>query len=404
MRVAVRAAAGAGVVLAVLAGTSGWRQEAAAQGNRVDMGAVMAPYFEVDPLWPRPLPNHWLIGSTIGVSVDSRDHVWIIHRPGSLVDNELALATGRGTCCAAAPPVLEFDQAGNLVGHWGGPGQGYEWPAQNHGITADEKGFIWLGGSGQEDSQILKFTRDGTFVMQVGRQGVRRSGETHDGFTWAANSHDQENFGRVAKVTHDARDNEVYVADGYLNHRVAVLDADTGKMKRYWGAYGAKPDDANLGEYDPAAPPAKQFRNPVHCVYVSNDRLVYVCDRVNNRVQVFRTDGTFVKEAVFGRETKGSGALWDLAFSRDPQQAFIYLADGTSEKIRVVRRETLEELTSFGDGGRQPGQFFGIHNLATDSQGNLYTTETYEGKRVQRFLFKGLRAVTRKDQGTVWPR
>ena len=390
------------VVVAVIAAVAGViysLRDAAAPGT-----AVPAPYFEVDPLWPKPLPNHWLIGSTIGVSVDTRDHIWIIHRPGSLVDNELALETGKGVCCAAAPPVLSFDQEGNLVSHWGGPGKGYEWPAQNHGITADEKGNIWLGGSGQEDSHILKFTREGKFLLQVGRQGVRRSGETHDGWTWAANSSDPDAFGRVAKVFYDARENEAYVADGYLNHRIAVVDADTGKMKRFWGAYGSTPDDASLGDYDPKAAAAKQFRNPVHCVYVSVDRLVYVCDRVNDRLQVFRTDGTFVKEAALEKGTRGSGSVWDVAFSRDPQQTYIYVADGTNERIHILRRDTLEELTSIGDGGRQPGQFFGIHNIATDSRGNIYTTETYEGKRVQRFIYKGLRTVTRKDQGTVWPK
>jgi DNA-binding beta-propeller fold protein YncE len=386
------------VVLVAAAGLYGWRPGVAAQDT-----AVQAPYFEVDPLWPRPLPNHWLIGSTIGVSVDTRDHVWIIHRPGSLADNELGLDRKRGVCCAAAPPVLEFDAAGNLVGHWGGPGAGYEWPSSNHGITADEKGNIWIGANGQEDAQILKFSRDGAFIRQFGRSGVRRSGETHDGVTWAANSNDSESFGRVAKIFFEPRDNEVYLADGYLNRRVAVLDADSGKMKRFWGAYGSKPEDIALGDYDPQAPAAKHFRSPVHCVYVSVDRLVYVCDRVNNRLQVFQTDGTFVKEAFLSKETRGSGSVWDLAFSRDPQQTFMYVADGTNEKIYILRRDTLEVLTTIGDGGRQPGQFFGIHNIATDSQGNIYTTETYEGKRLQKFVYRGLRAVTRKEQGTPWP-
>ncbi len=392
MRILTRA----GLALVALAAGYGWLAHAAAQ-------SVQAPYFEVDPLWPKPLPNHWVIGSTIGVSVDSRDHVWIIHRPGSLVDNELALTTGKGRCCAAAPPVLEFDQAGTLVGQWGGPGQGYDWPAQNHGITADEQGNIWLGGSGQEDSHILKFSRAGKFLMQVGKPHVRRSGENHEGFTWAANSGDPDAFGRVAKVFYDAPANEAYVADGYLNHRVAVIDADTGRMKRFWGAYGSHPDDAALGDYDPKAPAAKSFRNPVHCVMVSADRLVYVCDRVNDRIQVFRTDGTFVTEKALAAGTRGSGSVWDLAFSRDPRQDFLYVADGTNEQIHILRRQTLEELTTIGDGGRQPGQFFGIHNIATDSQGNIYTTETYEGKRLQKFIYRGLRAVTRREQGTVWP-
>jgi hypothetical protein len=189
-----------------------------------------------------------------------------------------------------------------------------------------------------------------------------------------------------------------------LNKRVAVLDADTGKMKRYWGAYGKKPDDMPLGNYDPAAPPAPQFRNPVHCAQLATDGLLYVCDRVNDRIQVFRSDGMFVKEAFIARETLGSGSVWDIAFSTDPQQQFLYLADGVNEKVYILRRETLDVLTSFGDGGRQPSQFFGVHSIAVDSKGNLYTTETYEGKRVQKFVNRGLAPVTRTDQGAVWPR
>jgi DNA-binding beta-propeller fold protein YncE len=174
-------------------------------------------------------------------------------------------------------------------------------------------------------------------------------------------------------------------------------------MKRYWGAYGNKPDDADLGKYDPSAAPPKQFRNPVHCVERSHDGMVYVCDRQANRIQVFKPDGTYVKEAHFAKQTLGSGSTWDLAFSKDPQQRFIFLADGTNEKIRVIVRETMMELTNFGDGGRQPGQFFGVHSIATDSKGNIYTTETYEGKRLQKFVYKGMGEVAR-SQGTVWPK
>jgi DNA-binding beta-propeller fold protein YncE len=218
------------------------------------------------------------------------------------------------------------------------------------------------------------------------------------------NSADPESFGRVAKIFVDPKANEAYIADGYLNKRVAVIDADTGKFKRFWGAYGNKPDDGNLGRYDPSAPPAQQFRNPVHCADLSNDGLLYVCDRVNNRIQVFKPDGTFVKEAFYAKATLGAGAVWDVAFSRDPQQRFLYLADGMNEKVYILDRTSLEILTSFGDGGRQPGQFFGVHSIATDSKGNIYTTETYEGKRLQRFVFKGIGPVTRRDQGVVWPR
>ena len=357
------------------------------QGKNV----VMAPRFEVDPHWPKPLPNHWYIGMTIGVACDAQDHVWIVHRPDTVSPNEAAADQKTGSCCSKAPPVLEFDQAGNLIGHWGGPGQGYEWPESNHGITIDYKGNVWIGGNGANDAQVLKFTQDGKFIAQFG----------HAGKTGGSNN--TENFGRVAKIFVDPKANEAYISDGYLNKRVAVIDADTGKFKRYWGAYGNKPDDTNLGRYNPDAPPAKQFRNPVHCAELSVDGFLYVCDRTNDRIQVFHPDGVFVKEQFIARRSLADGSVWDIAFSKDPRQKYIYLADGRNEKVYIILRDTLEVLTSFGDGGRQPGQFYGVHSIATDSKGNIYTAETYEGRRLQKFIYKGMGPVTKQDQGTVWP-
>jgi len=378
------------------------QQAAAAQG-----AMVRAPMFEVDPLWPKPLPNHWLLGSTIGVFADERDHVWIIHRSSATLNNNergAEITPPTGECCAGAPPVLEFDEAGNLVSSWGGPGQGYEWPSSNHGITVDHKGNVWIGGNGAGDSHILKFTKTGKFLAQYGRANVHRGPTNAEGLsTYGGDSNDPQNFGRVAKIFVDPRANEAYIADGYLNKRVAVLDADTGKLKRHWGAYGNKPDDRNLGPYDPDAPPAQQFRNPVHCADLASDGLLYVCDRMNDRIQVFQKDGKFVKEGFIARRSLGEGSVWDIAFSRDAQQTYIFLADGRNMKVHILRRDTLEELTSFGDGGRQPGQFFGVHSIAVDSKGNLYTTETYEGKRVQKFVYKGVGSV-RRNQGVIWPR
>ncbi len=372
----------------------------------------MAPIFEVDPFWPKPLPNHWVTGSTIGLSIDAQDNVWTLHRRESVPDDlraaDLTVAqavddealpgakgavNGKdpiGACCKVAPEVLVYDQSGALVKSWGGKGAGYEWPERNHGLTVDHKGNIWIGGNGETDTHVLKFAADGKFLLQAGKQGV------HNG------SNDLANFWKPSKIYPDPAANEVYVSDGYGNRRVVVLDADTGKYKRHWGAYGARPDDAPLPPYNPSSPPAKQF-STVHCVVVSNDGLVYVCDRVNDRIQVFTKNGKFVKEAMIDPKTYRSGSVWDIAFSRDPQQAYLYVANGVDEKINVVSRETLEVLTSFGDGGRQPGQFFGVHNLATDSKGNLYATETYTGARIQRFLFKGVGPVTKRDQGVVWP-
>jgi DNA-binding beta-propeller fold protein YncE len=377
---------------------------------------VQAPAFEVDPYWPKPLPNHWVTGSTIGVSVDAQDNVWTIHRPNTVdanfkaADIRVGDARGRddeaqpgaapgpqtsapapiGECCKVAPPVLVYDQAGNLVKSWGGPGQGYDWPDSNHGITVDHQGNVWLAGNGAKDTQILKFDGTGKFVFQIGKHGV------HNG------SNDVENFWQPTKIWEDISANEVYIGDGYGNRRVIVLDVETGKYKRHWGAYGSKPSDDKVPAYNPKGAPSKQF-NTVHCAIVSSDRFVYVCDRVNDRIQVFRTDGTFVKETIIDPNTYRSGSVWDMTFSRDPQQTYIYLANGVNETIHVVLRSTLEVLTTFGDGGRQPGQFYGVHNLATDSKGNLYATETYNGARIQRFLYKGVKPVVKKEQGVLWP-
>jgi len=378
----------------------------------VEAAGVQAPTFEVDPFWPKPLPNHWLIGMTIGVSVDAQEHVWIVHRQGSLEPGELHASSNPpiAQCCAAAPPVLEFDQAGNLLRHWGGPGQGYDWPNSNHGITIDYKGNVWIGGNGRGpqggggdnegqvgggrfyDNMVLKFTQDGKFLMQIGKPNQSKG------------SNDVENLRLPAKTFIDKDANEVYVADGYGNHRVIVYDADTGKYKRHWGAYDHKPEDTDLGKYDPDAPPAQQFRNPVHCAEIANDGLLYVCDRVNDRIQVFHKDGTFVKEGFIEKRTLGSGSAWDVAFSKDPKQTYIYLADGENDRIHILLRDTLEVLTTFGEGGRQPGEFYGPHSIATDSKGNIYVTETYRGQRVQKFIYKGMAPVTKKDQGVLWPK
>src|SRR5712692_7422503 len=383
----------------------------------VEAASVQAPTFEVDPMWPKPLPNHWLLGMTIGVSVDAQDHIWIIHRGGSLerMENYAAANPPASECCSAAPPVLEFDEQGNLLAHWGGPGEGYDWPLSNHGITVDYKGNVWIGGNGRggpapggpalptaevqvggnagfHDNMILKFTQDGKFLMQIGKPSQSKG------------SNDVDNLKGPAKMFIDKATNDLYVADGYGNRRVIVYDADTGKYRRHWGAYGHKPDDTTIGPYNPDAPIAQQFRNPVHCAELSNDLLLYICDRVNDRIQVFKPDGTFVKEMIIAKRTLGDGSVWDIAFSKDPQQKYIYLADGANEKVYVMLRDSLEILTSFGDGGRQPGQFYAVHSIATDSKGNIYTTETYRGQRVQKFVYKGLAPVTKMDQGVVWPK
>ena len=363
---------------------------------------VMAPKFEVDPFWPKPLPNHWRIGMTIGVSVDAQDHVWVIHRPLTIENRELHLDLKQAQCCAKAPPVLEFDKDGNLMNSWGGRDKYPVWPQSEHGVNVDYKGNVWLGGNGgigsdpeykdvYVDNQILKFTPEGKFLLQIGKPRESKG------------SNDTDNVKGVAQTLVDPKTNELYVADGYGNRRVIVYDAETGKYKRHWGAYGHKPDDKVLPPYKPEAPPDQQFRNPVHCVALSNDNLLYVCDRVNDRIQVFKTDGTFLKEYFYEKQTLAAGSVWEIAFSRDPAQKYIYMTDGENSHVNILLRDTMEVLTRFGDGGRVPGEFYGVHSIATDSKGNLYTTETYQGQRVQKFVYKGLMPVEKKDQGVAWP-
>ena len=358
---------------------------------------VMAPAFLVDPLWPKPLPNHWITGNTIGVDVDDRDHIFTVHRNTENMfggRTEIGLALGVAECCTPAPPILEYDIEGNLINAWGGPVEGapYQWPESNHGIEVAANGDVWIGGNGGPDSHVLVFTRDGEYIRTVGVPG-----EEFDSNSTTA-------FGRVAEIAIDEDAGEAYFADGYVNKRVAVVDVATGAFKRYWGAYGSTNIDDDADDtYTPGQPGPDVFRGPVHCAEPSNDGLIYVCDRGADRVQIFRPDGTFVSEHIYNPATLAQGSTWDIAFSPDEDQEFIYLADGQNFKISIIDRASMEVLYTFGDGGRQPGLFYAPHSIATDSEGNIYTTETYEGKRVQKFLYQGMRPVTVRDRAPTWP-
>ena len=330
----------------------------------------VAPQFQVDPWWPKPLPNNWIIGQASGVAVDRHDHVWVIHRPRSLTEDErgAVLSPPRSLCCVPAPPVLELDADGKLLRSWGGPGAGYEWPLNEHGIFVDHQDNVWIGGNDQKDHQVLKFTREGKFLLQIGKAEV------------TGGDNDHAHLGRPANMNVDPATNELFVADGYKNHRVIVFDAQTGAYKRHWGANGRPPGEAGV----------KPFGNPVHCVRLAKDGLLYVCDRMNNRIQVFRKDGTFVKEFVVAPDTRGAGSTWDADLSVDAVQSFLYTADGENNKVWTLLRDTGSILDSFGRNGRQAGSFHWIHNLAVDSKGNVYTAEVDSGKRVQKFVFKGV--------------
>ena len=331
--------------------------------------------FAFDPYWPKPLPDNWTLGNVVGVAVDSRDHIWIVHRPGSLNQQESGADADPplAECCRAAPPVIEFNQEGDVVQAWGGPSHDYEWPQSEHGIFIDHLDNVWLAGSGGNDSQILKFTRHGRFLLQIGAQG-RGQG-----------SNDLANFGQPAEIDVDPETNEVYIADGYGNRRVAVFDADSGEYRRHWGAYGNVPTD-DAYTYDPDAPLSQQFGRPVHCATLSADGLLYVCDRVNDRIQVFQRDGTFLDEVLIAPRTLDFGSAFDVDFSPDPEQRYLYNIDGMNQKVWIISRDDLSIVDSFGFGGHRAGGFTAAHSIAVDSGGNIYVGETLEGKRVQRFV------------------
>src|SRR3954471_6534558 len=343
-------------------------------------GVAQGPAFRVDPAWPKPLPEEdgvqLVVGQVAGIAVDERNgHVWIIHRPSTLLADEWNAKEQRPLthrCCRSLPPVAEFDAAGNYVRGW--TGGGGEWPKSEHGIYIDPEGNVWLAGNDNEDNQILKFTPEGKFLMQIGRAGKSEG----------SNSHTQ--LGRPAHMMMDPRAQELYVADGYGNKRVVVFDAKTGAYKRHWGAYGAQPSDEKQAAYDPNQAPSKQFGNPVHCVRLSHDGRVYVCDRVNNRIQVFEPSGKFLQEFRVEPRTLANGSVWDMVLSHDAAQKFMYVADGANGRIYVLSRADGAQLSSFGRTGRMAGEFKWVHNMAIDRQGNLYTSEVGFGRRVQKFV------------------
>ena len=337
--------------------------------------AADIPKFEVDAAWPKPLPHNWVLGQVGGITTDKDGHIWVLQRPRTLTDDEkgAALTPPRSKCCVPAPPVLEFDADGNLLRSWGGPGSGYTWVGNENGIEVDDSGFVWITGNAPTDGVVLKFTTDGKYVGQIGTVGPIKG------------SNDTTALGRPAETFIDEAAREIYIADGYANRRVIVFNADTLAFKRYWGAYGHKPNDDKQQPYDPKAAVAQQFGNPVHCVKVSRDGLVYVCDRVNDRIQVFKTDGTFVKEWFYEKNTLGNGAVWDVAIWPDPKQTWLLSADGENNEIRILKRDDGSVVGSFGRNGRQAGQFHWIHAMAVDPKGNVYTAEVDTGKRVQKF-------------------
>jgi len=388
---------GAGFVGVVLVlGAARTEHTAIAQGQK-----PVLPVFQVDATFPT-MPDHTVLGGVGGVAADSHGNVWVFHRPHTLEEGN-AFENGY----KPAPPVLEFDETGKYIQGWGGPSATgeYQWTNRGglhsayaecgscseerrtngdgrpgtgeHGIYVDDKDNVWLTGNGDGDGQILKFTKNGKFLLQIGHAGTK------------ANSNDTKNVSRATTVVVFPKTNEAFVSDGYGNRRVVVFDADTGAYKRHWGAYGNKPDDKAPNGRLLNGAGSQQFNTP-HGITISKDGLVYVADRANNRVQAFRPDGTFVKEGYNKRESRGTGSAFGVALSGDPQQRFLYVADGSNERIAILDRNTLELIGSIGGPGRKAGEFFHLHSLATDPKGNIITGES-QGYRVQKFVYKGTR-------------
>jgi hypothetical protein len=332
------------------------------------------PNYKVDPFWPKPLPANWMLGQVAGIAVGRDDTVWVLHRPASLLDDEKGAQKNppETTCCIAAPPVLQFDAAGNLLRSWGGKGAGYDWFESEHGIHVDGEGNVWVGGNSPKDHHLVQFTQDGRFVRQLGKPGA------------SGGSNSTTQLGRPAHMVTDS--GELYVADGYGNRRIAVFDAKTLAYKRHWGAYGEQPHDNKLPPYDPRAALMRSFANPVHCVRVSHDGLVYVCDRQNDRVQVFEKSGRFIKEFRIQPETLQNGSVWDLVLSEDREQKYMIVANGANGQLLVVDRQNGQVLNTFSRPGRMAGELRWVHNLAIDSKGSVYTAEVGFGRRAQKFV------------------
>jgi hypothetical protein len=427
-----------------------------------------APSFVVDASWPKPLPNDWRIGQVGGIAVDSHDNIWVYHRPRTLDASSAGALPRAGTnaqgvpisalghprpyadrstgCCVPAPSVLKFDRAGNLLDAWGGPADpgfletncrsadGCVWPAREHGIFVDHNDFVYVSGNGQnngavqqqglptfpwapsfgDDSHVLKFTADGAFVYQIGTAGM--DGPNSEKIDGGPNGTPQPYL--IADMSVDPGTNRLYIADGYGNRRILIVDAATGQYVGHFGAYGQNPvvDDPSSGVADTDVGPWTAdylagnmkplfFRSPMHCATVSRDGLLYACDRGNNRVQIFNLSAAdlgkpcanpnaepgvcgFVSDVHVAPQT-ASGTAGTAALSTDPGQTCVYVGDLANGTLYILSRENLTELDRIGRSGRQAGEFHWLHALAVDSQGNIYSGEVDTGQRVQKFLRYG---------------
>lgn len=363
-------------VISVLSSCS--KTESQDQTTASNFDPLKATNYKVDIGWPQKLPNGWILGETPGLAIDKNDHIWVFQRPGSLSPRELGASDSIPTkeCCAPAPSVIEFDSAGQVVNSWNifeeevsdEPDQ--LWSGAEHGIYVDDNDFVWV--TDPKNHLVIKLTKEGKKLLEIGIKGETKG------------SNDTTTLGGPADIAVDIEADEVYVADGYVNRRIIVFDASSGAYKRHWGAYGEKPHDDELPPRQAGDDPIKSFRTAVHAVTISNEGNVYVADRTNNRIQIFKKDGSFAKET-FVKNDGSNGTIWDIEFSRDPEQTYMYVADGANMKVWILDHASLEIVSSFGYGGRNSGQFGWVHSLAVDKNGNIYTSEVNPGKRVQKF-------------------
>ena len=361
--------------------------------------AQAVPHYKVDPSWPKPLPNNWMLANAPALFVDKNDHIWISNRPRQLAMDDAAAAQTPpiGECCIPAPTLVEFDVQGNVLKSWGGPGYVPDWPILEHGLFIDGEGNFWIGGNYQGgntaalltapipkpkdpslgDRQVLKFSPDGKLLLEIGHPSSA-----------PMNNQDTSILGAPSEVFVDDAAHEVYIADGYLNRRVVVYDSNSGAFKRGWGAYGMPLSQIENGKapaHDTSAPD-KQFRGSMASIDISVDGLVYVGDRGADRVQIFTKEGKFVKEYLIHPATVGTGSVWSTMFSRDPKQKYLYVADGDNGVIRILNRADGTELGTIGHKGRQAGEFDSCERMALDSHGNLYVTEVNHNTRIQKFV------------------
>jgi hypothetical protein len=383
------------------------------------------PKYRFDPDWPRPLPNKWKLGGVTGLAVDKDDNVWVLNRPGDLRDLELHAELNPPTadCCVRPPSMIHLDKQGNVIGSFDA--------SIGHGMDVDNQGFVYVGqdtvrkydpktgkqvgmaprapeqepGSGGGTAGNAPGTAParvpgrggpgpiGTFPAQpaAGRGAADPSARNAARAAFRAKYPPTTPMivGGVEEIRLVEEDNEMYVADNYLGGRVMVFALDTLAFKRGWGAYGHKLSEITIDDadraYAPGGPMPKEFRGHL-TLNVSNDGLVYAADRNANRIHVTKKDGTFVKEFILAPATGDGGSTGGVAFSPDKRQKFLYISDITNNHIWFLNREDGRVVGQMGSMGENGGQWFGLHMIAVDSKGNIYTGEVFNGERVQRFV------------------